>query len=93
MSTILQKFAHGWAVEEFLKSQLKNRHAYAWKHGFLSDIANLNIQASDDDRESGNAGGGDEDEEDESGSQEEEKEEDIDMAPASEPEGSDVSKI
>ena len=32
-----------------MKSQLKNRHAYAQKHGFLQDIAHSGIQASDDD--------------------------------------------
>ena len=31
-----------------MKSQLKNRHAYARKHGFLKDITSLNILAGDD---------------------------------------------
>jgi hypothetical protein len=37
----------GWAVEEFLKSQLKNRRAYARKHGFLQDIT-MNSNGNDD---------------------------------------------
>jgi hypothetical protein len=86
---------HGWAIEEFLKSQLKNKRAYARKHGFLQDIANLVIEASDldddIDMESGNAGGPgeDEDEVDESGGSQQEEDddesgsdEDSDMAPA-----------
>ena len=31
-----------------MKTQLKNKHAYAKKHRFLSDIVNLNIQAIDE---------------------------------------------
>jgi hypothetical protein len=40
---------HSWAVEEFLKSHLKNRCAYDQKHGFLEDVANLDNQEMDDD--------------------------------------------
>jgi hypothetical protein len=60
---------HGWAVEEFLKTQLKNRRAYARKQGFLQDIANMDNQESDDDEDieddSENAGAEDENENDE----------------------------
>lgn len=98
-----KKFAHGWAIEEFLKSQLKNRRAYARKNGFLEDIGGSNIQVHDDDIDSvisGNAGGEDKEEVDHaadvSGSQQEEPEgSDIDQdmisAQASDPEDSDGS--
>ena len=59
-----KRFAHGWAIEEFLKSQLKNRRSYARKHGYLQDIANVGVDASDDDSDkvSENENAGDEDE-------------------------------
>ena len=81
---------HGWAIEEFLKSQLKNRRAYARKHGFLQDIANSGIQASDDDMDIQSENAEEEEEEEEvdadaSGSQQQEElEENIS--------GSDVSE-
>ena len=40
-----KQFAQGWPIEEFLKLQLKNRCMYAQEHGFLEDIASLNIPA------------------------------------------------
>ena len=82
-----KKFAHGWAIEEFLKSQLKNKHAYARKNGFLEDIKNLGNQGSDSDSPSDsesddgmNAGAEEVDEEEVNGSQPEaeaEEEDDI----------------
>ena len=84
-----KKFAHGWAIEEFLKSQLKNRRAYARKNGFLEDIKNLGNQGSDSDSDSPsdldsdngmNAGAEEVDEEEVNGSQPEaeaEEEDDI----------------
>jgi hypothetical protein len=51
-----------------LKSQLKNRRAYARKHGFLQDhTANLDIQTSGDemDNEGENADAEDEEEDEE----------------------------
>lgn len=35
-----KRFPHGWAVEEFLKSSLKNKRAYARKRGYLEDKTN-----------------------------------------------------
>ena len=81
-----KKFAHGWAIEEFLKSQLKNKRAYARKNGFLEDIKNLGNQGSDSDSPSDsesddgmNAGAEEVDEVDESGSQQEAGAEDEDI--------------
>ena len=57
-----------------MKSQLKNRHAYARKHGFLEDITSSNILSGDDvETENEDFGAEDEvvDEVDESGLQEE----------------------
>ena len=69
-----KKFAQGWAIEEFLKSQLKNRRAYARKHGFLQDIANPDVQISDDD-DIENADAEEENEKEEQEENEEEEEE------------------
>ena len=71
-----KKFTQCWPIEEFLKSQLKNRHAYARKHGFLEDITSSNILSGDDvETENEDFGAEDEvvDEVDESGLQEEEE--------------------
>ena len=47
-----------------MKSQLKNRRSYARKHGYLQDITNVGVNASDDDSDkvSENENAGDEDE-------------------------------
>jgi hypothetical protein len=34
------KFPHGWAIEEFLKTNLKNKRAYARKRGYLVNQTN-----------------------------------------------------
>ena len=34
-----KKFPHGWAIEEFLKSNLKNKHLYACKWGYLGTLS------------------------------------------------------
>ena len=35
-----KKFPHGWPIEEFLKSNLKNKRAYARRRGYLGDQTN-----------------------------------------------------
>jgi hypothetical protein len=40
--------AHGWAIEEFIKSSLKNKCAYARKHGYLDEMTNFGNIASDE---------------------------------------------
>ena len=66
-----------------MKSQLKNRCAYAWKHGFLEDITYSNILSGEVvETENEDFGAEDEvvDEVDESGFQEEEGEEEEEEA-------------
>ena len=46
----LKCFPRGWPVEEFLKSHLKNRHAYACKRGYLEDNTNQ-IQDKEEDKD------------------------------------------
>ncbi|KAF8229723.1 hypothetical protein L208DRAFT_1154457, partial [Tricholoma matsutake] len=48
-----KQFPHGWPIEEFLKSNLKNKRAYACKRGYLGDQTNR-------DKEGDNGGEGSE---------------------------------
>ena len=41
-----KQFPHGWAIEEFIKSSLKNKRAYAHRHGYLQELKNAS-KASD----------------------------------------------
>ena len=50
-----KRFLHRWAIEEFIKLSLKNKHAYACRHGYLQELKNAS-QASD-----GKDGGDDDD--------------------------------
>ena len=62
----LNQFPHCWPVEEFLKSYLKNKRAYACKRGYLTENTNQKQgwrQHDDDD---------DDDEEEEEEEEEEE---------------------
>ena len=36
-----KRFLNGWAVAEFIKSNLKNKCAYACKRGYLQEATNL----------------------------------------------------
>ena len=38
----LKWFAHGWAIEEFIKSSLKNKCVYAHKKGFFEEYKDFN---------------------------------------------------
>ena len=57
----LNRFPHGWPVEEFLKTYLKNKRAYARKRGYLTE--NINQKQAqldgDDDEEEEEEGDGD----------------------------------
>ncbi|KAF8235248.1 hypothetical protein L208DRAFT_1542504, partial [Tricholoma matsutake] len=37
-----KQFPHGWAIEEFIKSSLKNKSAYACKQGYFQELGNAN---------------------------------------------------
>ena len=47
----LNRFPHGWPVEEFLKTYLKNKRAYARKRGYLTENTNQKQAQHDDDDE------------------------------------------
>lgn len=57
------RFPHGWAIEEFIKSNLKNKCAYARKRRYLGDQTNRGVkkEGSDigDDEEDNGANDGD----------------------------------
>lgn len=46
-----RRFPHGWAIEEFLKANLKNKRAYARKRGYLGDQTNLGVERDEGDEE------------------------------------------
>jgi len=71
-----KRFPHGWAIEEFIKSNLKNKRAYARNRGYLQEHTNTDHVGSDeedntapdnelDDEESTSESGGDHSGEDE----------------------------
>ena len=43
-----KRFPHGWAIEEFIKSSLKNRRAYARSQGYLQEYTNTEHAGSDE---------------------------------------------
>ncbi|KAF9467060.1 hypothetical protein BDZ94DRAFT_1318888 [Collybia nuda] len=49
--TYLKRFHNGWAVQEFIKSHLKNRRAYAQKCGYTTEIRNTLGSIGDDDKD------------------------------------------
>ena len=53
-ATYLNRFPNAWPVEEFLKTYLKNKHAYARKRGYLEE----NKDPGDDQDKDSNQGGG-----------------------------------
>ena len=68
----LNRFPHCWPVEEFLKSYLKNKRAYARKRGYLTENTNQKQgwrQHDDDDDNN------EEEEEEEDGEEKNEEEE------------------
>ena len=67
----LNRFPHGWPVEKFLKTYLKNKCAYARKRGYLVENTNCKQDWHDDDEEDEV-----EDEVEEEPEEEEEEEED-----------------
>ena len=46
-----KRFPHGWAIEEFLKANLKNKRAYARKRGYLGDQTNVGVESDEGDKE------------------------------------------
>ena len=48
--TYFKKFPHGWAIEEFLKSNLKNKRAYARKRGYLGDQTNRGVESGEENK-------------------------------------------
>ena len=40
----LNRFPHGWPIEEFIKTYLKNKHTYAYKQGYLTENTNQKKQ-------------------------------------------------
>ena len=55
-------FPHGWPIEEFIKSSLKNKHAYACKQGYFEELSNVNNAGSNSCEESLNGNIDDDDE-------------------------------
>ena len=55
-------FPHGWPIEEFIKSSLKNKHAYAHKKGYFKELSNINNAGSNSRKESLNDDMDDDDE-------------------------------
>jgi hypothetical protein len=43
-----KRFQHGWAIEEFIKSSLKNKRAYAHSQGYLQEYVNTDHAGSDE---------------------------------------------
>ena len=67
----MNRYPHAWPVEEFLKTNLKNKRAYARKRGYLRENTNQKQgQHDDDDAEEEN----DDDEEEDGGHDDEEEE-------------------
>lgn len=73
--SFLNRFPHGWPVEEFLKTYLKNKRAYARKRGYLKENTNQRQGRHDDDDEEEEDGRDDDDEEQEEQEQEEQEQE------------------
>lgn len=47
----MNRFPHGWPVEEFLKTYLKNKRAYARKKGYLTETNQKHILDEDEEEE------------------------------------------
>ena len=47
-----KQFPHGWPIEEFIKSSLKNKRVYACKKGYLKELSNVNNAGSNSREES-----------------------------------------
>ena len=60
----MNRYPQAWPVEEFLKTNLKNKRAYARKRGYLSDNTNQKQGRHDDDAEEEKDDDDDEEEED-----------------------------
>jgi hypothetical protein len=63
----LNRYPHGWPIEEFIKTYLKNKRTYARKQGYLMENTNQKQHRHDDEDD-------DEDEEEEEGQQQQQKE-------------------
>lgn len=70
----LNRYPHGWPVEEFLKTYLKNKRAYARKRGYLTDINQKPNRYDDVDDDDGEEQEQDEQEQDEQEQDEQEQE-------------------
>ena len=57
-----KQFPHGWPIEEFIKSSLKNKHTYAHKQGYFEELSNINNAGSNSHEESLNGDMDDDDE-------------------------------
>ena len=42
--SFLNRFPHGWPIEEFIKTYLKNKRTYARKQGYLTENTNRKKQ-------------------------------------------------
>ena len=47
-----KQFPHAWPIEEFIKSSLKNKHAYTRKQGYFEELSNINNAGSNSHEES-----------------------------------------
>ena len=47
-----KQFPHGWPIEEFIKSSLKNKHTYAYKQEYFEELSNVNNAESNGHKES-----------------------------------------
>ena len=47
-----KQFPHGWPIEEFIKSSLKNKHTYACKQEYFEELSNVNNAESNGHKES-----------------------------------------
>ncbi|KAF8226537.1 hypothetical protein L208DRAFT_1499365, partial [Tricholoma matsutake] len=54
-----KRFPHGWAIEEFIKSSLKNKCAYTHKQGYFQELGKANNAGSNGCEESLNGDMGD----------------------------------
>ena len=57
-----KQFPHGWPIEKFIKSSLKNKRTYAHKKGYFEELSNVNNAESNGCEESLNGDMDDDDE-------------------------------
>ena len=47
----LHQFPHGWPVEEFITTYLKNKCSYACKQGYLPEMSNQRLDQHDEEEQ------------------------------------------